>query len=125
MRLLARIVALILGVLPAVAAAESPAWPALPSQGFIRGRPATRADVAAGNALFVAAIGEKVIGRALEMQIPQYAYYNDGGRKVRVVVVQAEEAEGKKIVGARAVDGTPIVGFVADFELLGNALPRR
>jgi hypothetical protein len=41
--------------------------------------------------VFVAAIGEKAIGRALEMPIPQYAYFNDRGRKIQVVVVQAEE----------------------------------
>ena len=39
--------------------------------------------------------------------------------------MQAEEARGKKIVGARALDGTPIVGFISDFELLGNARPGR
>jgi hypothetical protein len=81
----------VLSILPAAAAAQAPVWPALPSQEFIRGRPATKADVAAGNAVFVAAIGEKVIGRALEMPIPQYAYFNDRGRKIQVVVVQAEE----------------------------------
>jgi hypothetical protein len=75
--------------------------------------------------VFVAAIGEKVIGRALEMPIPQYAYFNDRGRKIQVVVVQAEEAKGKQIVGARALDGTPIVGLISDFELLGNARPER
>jgi hypothetical protein len=75
--------------------------------------------------VFVAAIAEKVIGRALEMPIPQYAYFNDRGRRIQVVVVQAEEARGKPIVGARALDGTPVVGFISDFELLGNARPER
>lgn len=123
MRLVAGIGVLVLRVLPAAAAAEAPAWPALPSQGFIRGRPATKADVAAGDAVFVVVIGEKVIGRTLEMPIPQYAYFNDRGRRIQVVVVQAEEARGKQIVGARALDGTPVFGFISDFELFGNARP--
>lgn len=39
-----------------------PEWPPLPSHGFIRGRPATRTDVEAGNVISVASIGEAAIG---------------------------------------------------------------
>ncbi len=124
MRLFARVVALMFSALPIAATAQSVAWPPLPTQGFLRGRPATTADIAAGNAVFVAEVGEVVIGRPLRVLIPQYAYFNDEGRKVPVIVVQAEEAQGKRIVGARAFDGSAIVGLLTDFELLGNAPPR-
>lgn len=40
-----------------------------------------------------------------------------------VIVVQAEEAQGKRLVGARTLDGKPIVGFITDFELLGKTPP--
>jgi len=87
----------------------------------------TKADVSAGNAVFVAsqdAVGEAIISRPIAITIPQYAYFNDDGRKLPVVVVQAEEARGKQLVGARDLDGKPIVGFITDFELLGNVSPK-
>src|SRR5437867_11632450 len=126
MRLLARLFALMLGALPLAVEAQPVAWPQLPHQGFIRGRAATKADVSAGNAVFVAsqdAVGEAIISRPIAITIPQYAYFNDDGRKLPVVVVQAEEARGKQLVGARDLDGKPIVGFITDFELLGNVSP--
>jgi hypothetical protein len=52
-------------------------WPPLPKQGFINGRAATPADVAAGNAVFSAAVAGGAVGKStpLRIKIPQYAYY--------------------------------------------------
>lgn len=73
-------------------------WPPLPKQGFIRGRVATPADVAAGNAVFSAAVGGGAVGKAtpLRIQIPQYAYYKEGGTKTPVIVLQAERVDIQK-----------------------------
>jgi len=61
-------------------------WPPLPKQGFISGRVATPADVAAGNAVFSAAVGGGDVGKSapLRIQIPQYAYYKEGATKIPV-----------------------------------------
>src|SRR5258708_8594921 len=73
-------------------------WPALPKQGFISGRVATPADVAAGNAVFSAAVGGGGVGKStpLRIQIPQYAYYKEGGTKIPVIVLQAERVDIQK-----------------------------
>jgi hypothetical protein len=60
------------------ASAETPEWPALPTKGFIVGRPATQRDVADGNAVFSAEKNGKVIGAPLSIQIPQDALRDDG-----------------------------------------------
>src|SRR5262249_60338051 len=67
-------------------------WPPLPKQGFISGRIATPADVAAGNAVFSAAVSGGAVGKStpLRIQIPQYAYYKEGGTKNPAIVLQAE-----------------------------------
>ena len=84
--------------------AQTVTWPSLPSDGYIRGRPATEADIEAGRAVFVAADGDRVIGRPLPITIPQYAYFLDEGKRVPAIVVQAEEARGRKLLGARLFD---------------------
>jgi hypothetical protein len=95
-------------------------WPALPATGFVSGRAATQDDVNAGNAGF--AIGNGA-GSSLAVQIPQYAYFNDSGVKVPVVLIQAEAAQGKQLAAAKKVDGTVVVGFLSDFTLLGTRPP--
>ena len=106
-----------------VSIAQPTAWPPLPTQEFIRGRAATTEDVNARRAVFVAAVQGVPVGHPIDITIPQYAYYDDGGVKVAVFVVQAEEAQGRQIVGARRFDGSEIVGLLADFELLGEHPP--
>jgi hypothetical protein len=98
---------------------QAAGWPPLPERGFIVNRAATQADVAAGNAVFSAEAGDAVIGKPLRISIPQYAYHHDGGKRIAVMVVQAEEARGKKLVGARELNGQELVGFLDEFELLG------
>ena len=112
------------------AAAED--WPPLPKQGFISGRVATPADVAAGNAVFSTAVGGGAVGKStpIRIEIPQYAYYKEGGTKIPVIVLQAERADiqGAKAVqmdsvGAVKLDGKKFIGLLTSFELLGRTPP--
>jgi len=73
-----------------------------------------------GNAGF--AIGGGA-GSSLAIEIPQYAYFNDGGAKIPVVLIQAEETQGKQLAAAKKADGAVVVGFLRDFTLLGNKPP--
>ena len=121
---MSRAVASLVGGIVLAAHAQGPDWPPLPSQGFITGRAATQADVSAGKAAFVAQVGNTIIGKPLPIAIPQYAYFKDGGKRVPVIIIQAEEAQGQKLVGARRTNGADVVGFLTDFELLGNVRPK-
>jgi len=105
--------------------AQVEAWPPLPKQGFIVGRTATRADVAAGNAAFVPEVGGVSAGMPLRMAIPQYAYYKEVNKKTPVIIIQAEEFQGMKMVGAKLANGKHVVGLLQNFELLGSAPPRK
>jgi hypothetical protein len=98
-------------------------WPALPSKGFVTGRPAHIEDVNNGDAVFVAAVNGVVIGKALATLIPQYALLRN--TRERVVVVQAEEANGIRMFGVRGLDGKEAVVTEADLELLGPQIPAK
>jgi hypothetical protein len=109
-------------------------WPPLPKQGFLSGRVATPADVFAGNAVFSAAVGGGGVGKStpIRIQIPQYAYYNEGGTKILVIVLQAERVDIQKqggevvqmtSVGALKPDGRKVIGLLTSFELLGTVRP--
>jgi hypothetical protein len=118
----------LLGLLVLVGAgvnAQEAAWPPLPKQGFSSGHTATRADVAKGNAVFVPEVGGVSVGRPLAIVIPQYAYYKEEGKKEPVIVIQAEEVQGMKMLGARRTNGKHVVGLLENFELLGRTPPRR
>jgi hypothetical protein len=99
----------ILAVSAAEANAQGEAWPALPKQGFISGRTATRSDVAAGNAVFVPEIGGVSAGRPLIIVIPQYAYYKEANKRTPAIIVQAEEVQGMKMLGARLANGKQVL----------------
>src|SRR5579864_1319065 len=96
-------------------------WPPLPTKGFITGRPAQKQDVAKGDAVFVAAIKDTVIGKPLSIPIPQYARLIQAGTPV--VIVQAEEANGIELFGGRGLDGQEAVVTEKDLELLGTKTP--
>lgn len=101
--------------------AADPEWPALPVKGFISGRPATEQDVANGNAIFVAKVGNAVIGKPISVTIPQFAYWRDAaGKKVPVVIVQAEEASGMRLFGFRDAAGKDHVATEPELDLLGT-----
>ena len=67
--------------------ASSPAWPPLPTTGFISGRAATDKDVADGNAVFVLKAYGVYFGKPLDVVIPQYAYLTKRGAKPVPVIV--------------------------------------
>ncbi len=104
---------------------EAVVWPALPKEGFISSRPATRDDIATGNAVFVLEAAGKIIGEPIDITIPQYAYHVDKktGERTPGIIIQAEEARGNKIVGMRKFDGTEIAGLLREYELLGTKRP--
>ena len=57
------------------------------------------------------------------MKLPTFALYRDedAGVPKRVVVLQAEEAEGRRYFGGWLIDDkTQILGFEEDFELLSE-----
>ena len=121
-----RLVASLLSILgfANTVAAEPAIWPPLPKDGFIVGRAATTDDVEAGRAAFVAAQGGIVIGKPIPIKIPQYAWHRNGKTKTPVVIIQAEEASGQKIVGALQSNGQFLAATLAEFELLGSNTPR-
>ena len=74
--------------------------------------------------MFVAAQGGIVIGKPVAMKIPQYAWHKEGEKKTPVVIIQAEEANGQKIIGAIQSNGQFLAATLAEFELLGSNTPR-
>jgi len=62
-----------------------------------------------------------IIGKPLPIQIPQYALLRD--TRKRVIVVQAEEANGFRLIGIRGLDGQEAVVTEAELELLGIQKP--
>ena len=99
-------------------------WPALPAADFTRGRAATRDDVDEGRAVFVGEANNIMIGSPIDITIPQYAYLNRDGKKQAVIVIKAEQVQNEKIIGAKLLNGQDIAGFMQDFELLGNQIPK-
>jgi hypothetical protein len=109
-------------------------WPPLPTTGFIGGRVATPADVAAGNAVFAASVSGGATGKStpLRIRIPQYAYHRRGQAKIPVIVLQAERVDiqrsGETVqmttVAAVGPDGKKFIDIRENFELLGQLPPR-
>ena len=112
--------ALLLCICGASAAAATD-WPPLPSHGFITGRPAQKEDVARGDAVFVAAVNDAAVSKPLGIAIPQYALLRDTHQ--RVILVQAEEANGMKLYGVRRLNGKEVVVKDTDLDLLGTQRP--
>ena len=98
-------------------------WSPLPTVDFTKGRAATSNDVDEGRAVFVGEINGMMIGVPIDITIPQYAYLNRDGKKQAVIVIQAEQIQNDKIIGAKLLNGQDIAGFMQDFELLGNQQP--
>jgi hypothetical protein len=108
----------------AISTALAQDWPALPTTGFVAGRPATDQDVADGNAVFVLKAYGIYFGKPLEIAIPQYAYLIKKGEKpARVIVIQAENGKGRKLFGIRDMDGKTAVVKDTDLQLLGTKPP--
>lgn len=101
-----------------------PAWPPLPTTGFIAGRPATDADAAGGNAVFVLKAYGIYFGKPMDIVIPQYAYLTRQGQKpVPVIVIQAEIGKGIKLFGVRDFAGRASTARDYEVQLLGPKPP--
>jgi hypothetical protein len=60
----------------------------------------------------------------MTMAVPEYAYWTSGdGEKEAVVIVQAEEAAGFKILGFRTLQGQNYAAFASEIEFLGTEPP--
>ncbi len=121
LKVLKKIVFILISLACVSAFAET--WPPLPTEDFTKGRAATRDDVDEGRAVFVGEANDMMIGIPIDITIPQYAYLNRDGKKQAVIVIQAEQVQNDKIIGAKLLDGQEIAGFMKDFELLGNHQP--
>ena len=98
-------------------------WPPLSDFKSISGRYATEEDVNTGAAVFMLRSEGENIGVPLDIQIPQYAIHTDQetGEKTRVVVIQAEEANGSKVIGAvNIITGEHVAALYFEFEFLGT-----
>lgn len=102
--------------------AQEVKWPPLPIDGFFVGRVAVQADVDSGAAIFATGIEESA-GKTLNILIPQYGWYVEDSVRVPVVILQAEEDDNNKVIGARQLDGRNVVGLAEDFVLLGIKVP--
>jgi len=101
-------------------------WPDLPTTGFVSGRPATKEDVNAGNAVFVLESGGRPVGTPLKIAIPQYAIHvnAESGEQTPGFVIQAESAGKQSIVGFIVLPGrTVFAGTLPEFKFLGTKRP--
>ncbi len=97
--------------------------PALPTNGFIKGRTATKEDLATGNTAFLLVTSE-----AMEIEIPQYAYHVDTqtGKSSAGIIFQAERTpDGKQLLAMQLIgEGGKLVALLAEFKLLGKVAPK-
>jgi hypothetical protein len=124
--MLVRFATLLLALGLSAAAAQAPAvnWPPLPAKGFVSGRTATDEDVTAGNAVFVLKAYGTYFGKAMDVTVPQYAWFTKRGAKTKpVIVVQAEFGKGIKLYGVRGLDGEPDTARDYELQLLGTTPP--
>ncbi|MGD8174166.1 hypothetical protein ACQEXU_21195 [Vibrio sp. TRT 21S02] len=102
-------------------------WPDLTSIKYVSDRVANEKDVGDGSAVFLLQSEGKSIGSPIPIEIPQYAFHTnlETGEKRSVVVIQAEEANGQKVVGAIDIQSNGfMVGLLFEFDLLGTKPPR-
>ena len=91
-------------------------WKSVPC---VKGRLATDQDTRAGRAVFVFNGGLASV-HPLDIALPHCAIWHDADRRedVPVVCIQAEEKDGKKVVGFRIVKGGLGVGLLSELTLL-------
>jgi hypothetical protein len=101
---------------------EKTMWPTLPMKGFIKGRTATKEDIASGDAAFLTADS-----RAMNIEIPQYALHIDArtGKRSPGIIIQAERTpEGKELVAMQRIGEVgQLVGLLGEYKLLGKVPP--
>lgn len=98
-------------------------WPDLSTFEATVGRLATAEDTRANRAAFLLTVDGERIGTPIDMKLPCFAIYHDEeeSESKRVVIFQAEEADGIRYFGGWLIDDeTQVVGFDSDFELLSQ-----
>ncbi|WP_309396912.1 hypothetical protein [Cerasicoccus maritimus] len=98
-------------------------WPDINSFEATVGRLATAEDTRANRASFILEADGKRIGQPIDMVLPCFAWYHcdEDKEKKRVVIFQAEEADGKRYFGGWLIDDEEqIVGLESDFKILEN-----
>jgi len=101
-------------------------WPSLSKIKYVSGRVATEQDINEGAAVFLLQSEGVNIGQPINITLPQYAIHTDGdtGGKSKVVVIQAEEANGQRVVGALIISNNEyLAALYNEFEFLGNEKP--
>ena len=113
----------LLAVVYQAALAAPTQWPDLARVGHVSGRVATNDDVQAGNAAFAIQNSDS---KPIRVTIPQYAIYldRDTGKKVPVILIQAEDKAGSKLAGFRIVGSHGVGACLLDeLQLLGTKRP--
>ena len=64
-----------------------------------------------------------VLSQSIKPKYLKVGYLKRDGKKQAVIVIQAEQVQSEKIIGAKLLNGQDIAGFMKDFELLGNHQP--
>ena len=116
---------LVLLFFPLISQAEEVKWPDLKSIKYVSGRIAKEADIKNKSAIFVLKANGKYIGRHIKILLPQYAIYTNEktNLKSRVVVIQAESAQGISMYGAINIrNGKGIIEMPSAFRLLGGKI---
>jgi hypothetical protein len=105
---------------------EGVTWPELSTIKFVSQRAATEADINEGAAVFLLQSEGVNIGSPMSLDIPLYAIHTDGetGEKSNVVIIQAEEANDQRVIGALIVGSNEFMaGLENEFTLLGKSKP--
>lgn len=98
-------------------------WPDLTDYGFVAHRAATEEDIGSGAAVFMLQSEGVNIGAPIDIEIPQYAMHSNAetGEQTLGVIIQAEEAQGQKVIGFMPFESdTPMAALLHEFELLGT-----
>lgn len=101
---------------PAAGPVNVDKWKSMPC---VKGRLATDQDTKAGRAVFVFK-GDSASVHPLDIALPHCAIWHDADRHedVPVVCIQAEEKDGKKLLGFRIVKGGLGAGLLSELTLL-------
>lgn len=101
-------------------------WPELSSVKSISGRVATQQDVDSGKAVFTLHADGRDRAKPVNISIPQYGMHisHSFGEISHVIIIQAEEANGKQVLGALKFNSNDIItDFLEEFLLLGTVRP--
>ncbi len=96
------------------------------SASCVTGRLATEEDVRLGAAVFYLQAREPMDepARPYSMKLPACALHMDGEISTPVVIIQAEEADGRVLVGARPLAGGNLVCLLLECEVVEPSDPR-